>query len=247
MTGGHCGVGRADAGAKRIEPSVQLDPALVRLFHREGERIIEWPRRGAHPARKDFRPRLVGRSIEGVAARPNLQDDRIELEQHREIEQRQQFGFLLFGGEAGLRWPVDVLHCGHPEPAKFADWLRWLEVRRQIDRSGARGSATGDPERDLLEYLPDHWQKRLTTAVELNSSLGLIQRDSAPSTRRPPDAGKKARPGERVCHRTFNGALFCRGRGLGLGFRRGGFRRGGDRRLHPFQDGQLRRVAQARA
>src|SRR5260370_26502574 len=171
MTGGHPGADRADVGAKRIEPRMQLDAALVRLLHGEGEGIIEWPRRGAHPAGKDFRPRLVGRSIEGVAARPDLEDDCIELEEHREIEQRQQFGFLLFGGEARPRWPVDVLHCGHPQPAKFADWLRRIEVRRQIDRRGAGGGATGDPERDLLPYLPDHWQKRLATAAGLNSSF----------------------------------------------------------------------------
>src|SRR6185503_6779497 len=67
-------------GAIRIEPRVQLEPALVRLLDREREWIPRRLRRAALPPGEKLRPRFVRRCVERISTRTNLKYHGVEME-----------------------------------------------------------------------------------------------------------------------------------------------------------------------
>ncbi len=73
----------------------------MRLVDRELERIVKRLRRLAHVAREILRPRLELRRIERVGRRPNLQDDRVEIQLDRLVENRDQLMLLPSAGSPG--------------------------------------------------------------------------------------------------------------------------------------------------
>src|SRR5437868_14093839 len=91
----------------------------MRLAYGDGEGVIAGI--DALPARELGRPRCEGRRIQGVAAQPNVEDDCVETNASRPIEQCDELALLLFGGESRTRGPIAV-RCGtQPCTAKFTE------------------------------------------------------------------------------------------------------------------------------
>jgi len=107
------------ARAERIEPRVQLQPAFVRRANRERERIKKRLRRAPLRAGEIFRPRLERRGVKRIAHRPHLEQNRVEMQLRRAVEQRKQFRFLLRHRQPGLGRPINVRHRRQPRAAKF--------------------------------------------------------------------------------------------------------------------------------
>ena len=107
------------ARAIGIEPGVKLEAALMSLLHRQREGIVERRRRTPHLPGEILGPGLDPRSIEGISRRPHLQENGVQPQLLRTVQQRQQLGLLLLRGQAGPRRPVDVLHRRNPYPPEF--------------------------------------------------------------------------------------------------------------------------------
>ena len=120
--------------AKRIEPRVQFQPALVRFLDGEGERVVKRLRRLAHLAGEALRPRLNRRGVKRVARRADLENDRVEMKLGRAVEQRNQFRLLLRDRQAGFGRPVLVRRDDrNPRAAKLTQHRRRRDGHRLID------------------------------------------------------------------------------------------------------------------
>jgi hypothetical protein len=130
--------------AVRIEPGMQLQPAFVRLIHRELERIVPRIGRSPHPSRQVLRPRLVRRCVESVGGRPHLEDHGVEPENRSPVEHRDQLLLLFARREPGNGGPVDVRDRCNPHPSKLApDRRRWRQILYGIYRSLSACSVEG--------------------------------------------------------------------------------------------------------
>src|SRR5260221_13890104 len=107
----------------RIKPGVQFQPAFVRFFYGERQRVIKWQRRLAHRACEVFRPWFQTRGVKRIARRPDLENDGIELELHGAVKERQQFRFLLYGAQTLPRWPIKIRDRGYPGAPEFTQRL----------------------------------------------------------------------------------------------------------------------------
>ena len=116
----------------RIEPCVQLHPALVRLRHRELQRVPAG--RFAHLSGQKRRPRLNLRGIHRIARRADLEDQRVQPHVCRGFDQREQLLLLLRHRQPRLRRPVDVPHRRDPRTAQLTCW-RW-HARLSLQRDG---------------------------------------------------------------------------------------------------------------
>jgi len=74
---------------------MQFQSSLVCFFDRELQRVIKRLRRFAHRAREIFRPRFDWRSVQCIASRANLEDNRVEPQLRRTVENRQQLCSLF--------------------------------------------------------------------------------------------------------------------------------------------------------
>ena len=79
-------------------------------------------RRLPHRAGQVFRPRLDGGRINRVARRADLEQDRVEFEFSRSIQERDQFRFLPVSSEPVCRRPVDVGHRRDPDTPVFSGY-----------------------------------------------------------------------------------------------------------------------------
>lgn len=115
---------RGDRGgvprAERIEPGVQLQPARVGRGDRERQRVVRIPRRLSRCAGEVLRPWSVVCRIDRIGRGAHLQEDRVQSQRLRAIEDADQLRLLFRGGEIAPRRPVDVAHGGDPHPANLA-------------------------------------------------------------------------------------------------------------------------------
>src|SRR5690606_19387033 len=65
-----------------------------------------------------------------VRGGPDLEDDGVEAEIARCVEDADQLLLRLLRRQTGLRWPVDVVHRGDPDAAELAHDLRRLDRMR---------------------------------------------------------------------------------------------------------------------
>ena len=124
------------AGAIRIDPRVQLEPALVRLGDREGERIVVRLRRAPHLPGEHLGPRLDVGAIQRVGGGPHLQDDGVHAELHALVEDREQLALLLVRGR-GRR--ATASPCCRP----------WRPTRREA-RAGSAGRCRAPTRADVV-------------------------------------------------------------------------------------------------
>src|SRR5262245_59253447 len=99
---------------------MELEPAPVRLLDRKRVRILLWLERASLPPGQILRPRLELVIVQRVGARANVEHDRVHLQRHRPIEDREQLLLLFPRAERGLRRPVDVVDGRDPDAAKLA-------------------------------------------------------------------------------------------------------------------------------
>lgn len=118
MVGRHGGVG-LQPGAEGIEPGVEFQSMRMGLAHREGQRIPEGLRSLALVSAQEFRPGFVGGIVEGVAGRPDLEEQCVQVQAGCEFDEIAELGLLLGDRETGAAWPVDVLHRRHPRGAEL--------------------------------------------------------------------------------------------------------------------------------
>src|SRR5687768_929307 len=107
--------------AVRVEPRVELQTACMRFAHGKLERIVKRLGRTALLAREILGPRLERRLVERVAGRTHMQNEGIETELARSIEQTDQLDLLRIDRQAGPRWPVDIGDGGNPDTTELAD------------------------------------------------------------------------------------------------------------------------------
>ena len=72
---------------------------------------------GLHPyerAGQVFRPRLQLGRVQRVAHRPDLEDDGVQLQVYRFVEDGQQLRLLFRHAQARSRWPVNIPDRRHP-------------------------------------------------------------------------------------------------------------------------------------
>src|SRR5262249_33160982 len=122
------------AGAERVDPRVQLEPARVRLLDGECERIVAGI--DALCPREHRAPGLDGRCVDGVTSGTNVKDHRVEARRRSAIENVGQLRALLVRRQAASAWPVYVADGGDPQPAHLAHdrgrrgvGLRWSRPR----------------------------------------------------------------------------------------------------------------------
>src|SRR5205823_12417896 len=99
---------------------------------------------------EELAPRFQLRRVQGVAHRPDLEDDRIQVQRLTLVEDRDQFRLLPVGGQAGLRRPVDVGDGRDPDAAELARHLRdrrLLGGRHGRRDRGEEAEAEGGDER----------------------------------------------------------------------------------------------------
>jgi ATP-dependent Lhr-like helicase len=132
-----CGnrIRRIGQRAKWIEPGMQFKTARMRFIYRKLQRIIQWFRRLAHLPGQKRRPRFPFRRVECVALRPDLENNRVELQFRRTVQNGPQLRLLLRRGQTRLRRPVQVVNRRHPRTAKLAH-----EVRGNFRRTRDRGN-----------------------------------------------------------------------------------------------------------
>ena len=120
VVGGQRGRIRRVAGPVRIEPGVQLQPALVGLLDGKPKRIVRRIGRASLRTRQVERPRLVRRLVERVGVGPHLKNHRVQVEGRGLVEHVPQLRLLLLNGQARLGGPVDVGNCRNPGGPKLA-------------------------------------------------------------------------------------------------------------------------------
>ena len=114
-------------GTVGIEPSVEFDTAFVGFFDSEAKGVPSGTRGRAHFAGEEGRPGFELRGIHGIAGRANLEDEGIEAQVSGFLDESEELGASLFGGETGFAGPVDIADGGDPCAAKFARgrWRCW--------------------------------------------------------------------------------------------------------------------------
>ncbi len=90
---------RVEAGAVRVEPGVQLEPAPVGLVDPEAERVVVGFGPISLRAGEVRRPGLEARLVEGVGGGADLEDDRVEPDPGGGVEDADRLALLL-GGES---------------------------------------------------------------------------------------------------------------------------------------------------
>src|SRR5688572_12671467 len=128
--------------AVRIEPRMQLQTASMRFAHRELEGIVKRFGRSALFTREILGPRLERRLVKRVSSRTHMQDEGIETELARSIEETDQLGLLRIDRQTGPRGPVDIGDGGNPDTTELADDRRRSTRGRNQSR---RGSTAGQP------------------------------------------------------------------------------------------------------
>src|SRR5687768_18557471 len=108
--------------AVRIEPRMQLQTACMRFAHGELERIVKRLGRTALLTREILRPWLERRLVERVASWTDMQNEGIETELARSIEQTDQLDLLRIDRQARPRGPVDIGDGGNPDEIGRASW-----------------------------------------------------------------------------------------------------------------------------
>src|SRR5687768_16955523 len=131
--------------AVRIEPRVQLQSACMRFAHRKSERIVKRFGRTALLTGEILGPWLERGLVERVTSRADMQNEGIESELARSIEQTNQLDLLRIYGQARPRWPVDIGDCGNPDATELADYGRRSIRGRRGRNQRRRGSAAGQP------------------------------------------------------------------------------------------------------
>ena len=132
MVGGDFRFGGIVAGAEGVEPGVEFQAAGVGLGDGKSKRIERGFGRFAHLPGEVFGPGFVGRGVEGIAGRPDLEDDGVEMEGGGAVEYGDE-GLLLFGDrEAGFGGPVDVGDGGDPGAAEFAREAGGIDVGGRV-------------------------------------------------------------------------------------------------------------------
>ena len=111
-------------GTVGIEPSMEFDAAFVGFFDGEAKGVPGRTRGRAHFAGEEGRPGFELRSIHGIAGRADLEDESIEAQVSGFLDESEELGASLFGGETGFAGPVDIADGGDPCAAKLA-WGRW--------------------------------------------------------------------------------------------------------------------------
>src|SRR5688500_11530650 len=104
-----------------IEPRMQLETACMRLAHGKSERIVKRLGRTALLTREILGPWLERRLVERVASWTDMQNEGIETELARSIEQTDQLDLLRIHRQAGPRGPVDIGDGGNPDTTELAD------------------------------------------------------------------------------------------------------------------------------
>src|SRR5688572_18350099 len=87
------------------------------FLDRELQRIVAG--RGALATREELRPRLLLGEIERVTGGANLEENGVQLQFRRTVEERAQLRLLRGLGQTRLRWPIQVVNRRHPGPAEF--------------------------------------------------------------------------------------------------------------------------------
>jgi hypothetical protein len=89
---------------------------------------------GARPRRAGqvVRPRFQRRVVERIGHGPHLEDDGVQAEVTRCVEDAQHFRLRLRGGQVASRWPVHVPDGGHPHAAELAWHIRQQHRRRVL-------------------------------------------------------------------------------------------------------------------
>jgi hypothetical protein len=128
VVGREGGFGLGVAGAVGVDPDVQLEAAPVRLLDPDGERVVA--RRATLDAGEVFRPGFEGGGVECVGGGADLEDDGIEAHGLRAIEERDDLGALLRGGQAAFARPVNVVDRRDPDAAELARGGRRLVGQR---------------------------------------------------------------------------------------------------------------------
>src|SRR5262245_5366140 len=113
------------ASAIRIEPGVQFEATLVRLFDGDRQGSVEWIRRLAHRASQIFGPRLDLGGVERVAGGADLEDDGVQLELNGPVHDGHKFSLLIGNGKIFAGGPVNVANRGDPGAAEFAGGSGW--------------------------------------------------------------------------------------------------------------------------
>ena len=85
-----------------------------------------------------FGPWLQRGLIKRIASGPDLKQQRIKTKLASQIQDGEQFGFLLGGGKAALRGPIDVANDRYPRATKLASRRRGFYVRRNVGRKRRR-------------------------------------------------------------------------------------------------------------
>ena len=126
---------RRRAGAVRVEPGVQFQPAGVGLGHGEGERVVARATSPSSPVRNSlhgssfdsYRASAIGRTWKTTA---------LSFSSTHLSRMAMSSAFCLSAGRPGLRRPVDVGDGGDPDAAELA-----LQRRRVVggDADGADG------------------------------------------------------------------------------------------------------------
>src|SRR5579875_607969 len=105
-------------GTKGVEPGMKLQPTFVGFLDGKSKWVIAGV--FALVAGEIDRPRLDRGAIEGITSGAHLKDNCIQMKLHRLVKDSNQFGLLLFCREATARWPVYIVHSGHPYSAELA-------------------------------------------------------------------------------------------------------------------------------
>src|SRR5688500_13356069 len=110
------------ARAVWIEPRMQLQTACMRFAHGKSEGIVERFGGTALITREILGPWLERRLVERVASRTDMQDEGIETELARSIEQTDKLDLLRIDRQARPRRPVDIGDSGNPDATELADY-----------------------------------------------------------------------------------------------------------------------------
>src|SRR5688500_12918027 len=131
--------------AVRIEPRVQLQAACMRFAHGKSERIVKRFGRTALLTGEILGPWLERGLVERVTSGTDMQNEGIESELARPIEQTNQLDLLRIYGQARPRRPVDIGDSGNPDATELADCRRRSTRDRRGRNQRRRGSAAGQP------------------------------------------------------------------------------------------------------